>query len=182
MKKEIKGRKKTKNTNTKNKPNTKNIKKRIPERKNTINNKYENKKIKKRIKTKDTKQDKQFKRISLTLLLIAIVLVYIILGIELALVAAIGSLIIIGLGLLLRKSNANPKKRKILNFFIILFLTLGILGVAAFVGFILYIIPELGIPVQSFLCAGKRQERPLLFCSLWGKMEKSFQPSKGESL
>ena len=133
MKKEIKGRRKNKNNNTKN------IKKRIPERKNTINNKYENKNIKKRVKTKDTKQDKQFKRISITLLLIAIVLVYIFLGIEFAAIAAIGSAFIIGFGLLLRKSNTNPKKRKLLNFLIIFFLTIGILGVVAFAGFILYI-------------------------------------------
>ena len=132
MKKEIKGKKQT---NSKNK-----IKKRIPTRNNNTNNKRnENNKIKTRVTPKYTKQDKQYRTIALTLLLIAIAIVYIILGIEFAAIAILGSSIIIGLGLLLRKSKSNPKKRKLINFFIILFLTLGILAIVAFGAFFLYI-------------------------------------------
>lgn len=132
MKKEIKGKKQI---NSKSK-----IKKRIPKRKNNTNNKRnENNKIKNRVTPKYTKQDKQYRTIALTLLLIAIVIVYIILGIEFAAIATFGSSVIIGIGLLLRKVKSTPKKRKLINFLIILFLTLGILAIIAFGAFFLYI-------------------------------------------
>ena len=83
--------------------------------------------IKKRIKQKPTKQDIRMRLISLGLLLVAIAVVYIVLGIEFAAISAVGSALIIGLGLLIRKGKTTAKRKKIINALIVLFLTLGIL-------------------------------------------------------
>lgn len=136
MQKEVKGKRTTpKRSSLKNQ-----IKKRIPEKKtSTKKSKTEDVKIKTRVKPKNTKQDTQFKIAALAILVIAIVIVYIVLGIEFAAIAAVGSGIIIGLGLLLRKFKSGTRKRKILNFFIILILTLGILCVIGAGAFLLYV-------------------------------------------
>ena len=129
MQKEVKGKKST----------TK-IKKRIPEKKSSTNNsKVDTTNVKKRVTVKNTKQDKQFKMIALAILIIAIIIVYIVLGIEFAAISAVGAAAIIGIGLLLRKSKSNPKKRKLVNFLIIFVLTIGILCVIAVGAFCLYV-------------------------------------------
>ena len=140
MKKEIKGKRKPTNTS----PTKRNIlkklqlKKRLPEKKTSVNN-SQPKMIKKRIKQKPTKQDIRMRLISLGILLVAIAVVYIILGIEFAAISAVGSALIIGLGLLIRKGKTTAKRKKIINALIILFLTLGILAVIAFGAFFMYI-------------------------------------------
>ena len=140
MKKEIKGKRKPTNTS----PTKRNIlkklqlKKRLPEKKTSVNN-SQPKMIKKRIKQKPTKQDIRMRLISLGILLVAIAVVYIILGIEFAAISAVGSALIIGLGLLIRKGKTTAKRKKIINALIVLFLTLGILAVIAFGAFFMYI-------------------------------------------
>ena len=125
MQKEAKGKKKVR------------IKKRIPEKKANQNNKATT--SKRRISPRSTKQDKQMKIACLTTLIIAIVIVYIILGIEFAAIATVGTAFIIGLGLLLRKAKTTAKRKKIINGLIIFFLTLGILAVIAIGAFFLYV-------------------------------------------
>lgn len=135
MQKEVKGKKKPINTNHKI-----NTKKRIPEKRSSVNNiKSDTSRIKKRTSPRATKQDKEMKYITLGILLIAIVVVYIVLGIEFAVISAIGSAIIIGLGLLLRKAKSNTKRKKIINALIIIFLTIAILTTIAVGAFLLYI-------------------------------------------
>ena len=143
QKKEVKG--KTKNSNS-SKKNTRvtsktQIKKRIPEKKTSVNNnKIDTNKLKKRITPKNTSKDNKVKMAALAILLLAIVLVYIILGIEFAAIATLGSGLIIGIGLLLRKAKTTTaKKRKLINFIIITILTIGILLVVAFGAFFLYV-------------------------------------------
>lgn len=137
MQKEVKG---TTKRSTPKRSSLKNqIKKRLPEKKTSTNNKVDSTKIKKRVAVKDTKQDKQFKLIALGLLILAIIIVYIALGIEFAAIATLGAGLIIGIGLLLRKIKNNKKRRRIVNALIIIVLTLGILAIVAFGAFILYI-------------------------------------------
>ena len=141
QKKDVKGKKKNTTANSvKSKTTTKKeIKKRIPEKKtNSNSNSYSNK-IKKRIPIKNNKEENKVKLISLSVLLIAIIIVYILLGIEFAAIATVGTGIIIGLGLLLRRAKTTAKRRKLINTLIIIFLTLGILTVIAFGAFVLYI-------------------------------------------
>ena len=144
MQKEVKGKKKPVTTSSTKKTKTKfKIKKRIPEKKTSVNNKKnsEPKIIKKRViqKHKPTKQDIRMRLISLGVLLVAIAVVYVVLGIEFAAIAAVGSTLIIGLGLLIRKGKTSAKRRKIINALVILCLTLGILAVIAFAAFFMYI-------------------------------------------
>lgn len=135
MQKEVKGKRTiAKRSGLKNQ-----IKKRLPEKKTNTNNKVDASKVKKRIEYKNTKQDKEFKIAALTILILAIIIVYIALGIEFAAISAVGSGIIVGIGLLLRKVKKNPKKRKLINILLILILTLGILCIIAFGAFILYV-------------------------------------------
>ena len=136
----VKGKEKPSTNTTKKTKNKLQIKKRIPEKRtNANNNKVDTSKIKKRIKQKPTKEDIRMRLIALCILLAAIAVVYVILGIEFAAIFAVGSAIIIGLGLLIRKGRTSKKRRKIINALIILCLTLGILSVIAFAGFFLYI-------------------------------------------
>lgn len=139
MQKEVKGKKKPITTSPKKKTKFQ-IKKRLPEKKTSVNNnKVNTNKIKKRVKQKPTKQDIRMRFIALGVLILAIAIVYIVLGIEFAAIAAVGSALIIGLGLLIRKGKTTKKRRKIINALIILCLTLGILAVIAFAAFFLYI-------------------------------------------
>lgn len=131
MQKEVKG--KTEKRSVK-------IKKRLPEKKtNANNNKVEQNQIKNRVSTKSTKQDKEFRIAALATLILAIIIVYIALGVEFAAISAVGSGLIIGFGLLLRKLKSKPKRRKLVNALLIIFLTLGILAIIAFGAFILYV-------------------------------------------
>lgn len=136
MQKEIKG----KRTTAKRSSLNNQIKKRIPEKKTKAKKtKAEPSKIKKRVTVKNTEQDKQYKIAALSILILAIVIVYIVLGIEFAAISAVGSGIIIGLGLLLKKVKSNPTRRKIVNILMIFILTIGILCIIAFGAFILYV-------------------------------------------
>lgn len=138
MQKEVKG--KTKRTTPKRSSLKSQIKKRLPVKKTSTNNsKVDSNQIKKRVSIKDTKQDKQYKLIALGLLVLAIIIVYIALGIEFAAIATLGAGLIIGVGLLLRKVKNNAKRRKLVNIIIIFILTIGILGIVAFGAFILYV-------------------------------------------
>ena len=136
MQKEVKGKKTTeKRSSIKTK-----IKKRLPEKKtNANNNKVEQNQIKKRVSTKATKQDKEFRIAALATLILAIIIVYIALGVEFAAISAVGSALIIGFGLLLRKLKSKPRRRKLVNALLIIFLTLGILAIIGFGAFILYV-------------------------------------------
>lgn len=136
MQKEVKG----KRTTPKRSSFKSQIKKRLPEKKTSTNkSKTDETKIKTRVKPKNTKQDTQFKIAALAILVLAIIIVYIVLGIEFAAISAVGSGIIIGLGLLFRRFKSGTRKRKILNFLIILVLTLGILCVIGAGAFLLYV-------------------------------------------
>ena len=116
------------------------IKKRIPDKKKNINNTKSNTiKLKRRISEKTTKQDAKMRLVSLGVLLLAILIVFIVLGIEFAAISAVGSATIIGLGLLIRKGKTTAKKKKIINTLIIIFLALAIIGVIAFGAFFFYI-------------------------------------------
>lgn len=138
MQKEVKG--KVKRSTPKRSSLKAQLKKRLPERKTSTNNsKVDPSKIRKRVPIKDTQQDKQYKLIALGLLVLALIIVYIALGIEFAAIATLGSGLIIGLGLLLRKVKNNAKRKKIINILIITILTIGILGIIAFGAFILYV-------------------------------------------
>ena len=117
MQKEVKGKKKVR------------IKKRIPEKNTNVNNKSA--KVKRRVSPRSTKQDKEMRIACLAALILAIIVVYIVLGIEFAAIATVGSAFIIGLGLLLRKAKTTAKRRKLINGLIIFFLTLGILAIIA---------------------------------------------------
>lgn len=127
MQKEVKGKKKTKTR----------IKKRVPEKSSSVNN--NSAKVKRRVSPRSTKQDNEMRIAALAALILAIIIVYIVLGIEFAAIATVGSAIIIGLGLLLRKAKTTAKRRKLINGIIIFFLTLGILGIIAFGAFFLYV-------------------------------------------
>ena len=140
MKKEIKGRRKpTNQIQNKNPFNKMQIKKRIPEKKvNVNNNKNNTTNIKKRVKAKPTKQDIRMRLIATGILLVAIAIVYFILGVEFAAIAAIGSALIVGFGVLIRKFKTTKRRRRFVNALIVLFLTLGIIAVIAFGAFFLY--------------------------------------------
>ncbi len=115
------------------------IKKRVPARRTSTNNKIDSNKIKKRVPSRDTKQDKQFKMIALGIMILAIIIIYIALGITFAALTAVGAGVIIGIGLLLRRVKSTAKRRKVVNALIIIVLTLGILSIVAFGALILYV-------------------------------------------
>ena len=117
MQKEIKGKRKISTARPKKKTTSQTlIKKRLPEKRTNVNNnKVDQSKIKKRIKAKPTKQDIRMRLIALGVLLAAIAVIYIVLGIEFAAIFAVGSAIIIGLGLLIRKGRTSKKRRRIIN-------------------------------------------------------------------
>lgn len=121
MKKEIKGRK----TNT--------------QKKKTIAKTNTTKSIKKRVTPKNSKVDNNIK-LACTLGVIAILLVaYMIMGLAFTAIAAIGILMIIAFGMLLKKTKNQKRKRKILNIILIFILTIGILGLISFSAFLIYI-------------------------------------------
>ena len=61
------------------------IKKRIPEKNTSVNNKST--KVKRRVSPRSTKQDKEMRIAALITLILAIIIVYIVLGIEFAAIA-----------------------------------------------------------------------------------------------
>ena len=129
QKKAIKGKKTT----------TKKSKKINPKIKTQKKHNTSSKKIKQRVKPKFTKADRKAQIVCIGLILISIVIFYLIYGIELAAIAAGGTLFIVILTLLLRKVKNQKRKRKIINFLLIFTLTIGILAVIAFGSFLMYI-------------------------------------------
>ncbi len=118
QKKEIKRKKPNTNNNSK-------TKKSVP-----------NKNIKKRT---NKKMDTNIK-VAIVLFNVAIILsIYLILGIELTIIAAVLLTIIEGIGWLLKNSTTNSKKRKIISIILIIFLAIGILSLIAFSGFLIYV-------------------------------------------
>ena len=128
QKKVIKGKKTNNKSSKKIKPKIKNQKKHTS-----------NKNIKQRVNPKFTKADRKAQIVCIGLILISIVIFYLIYGIELAAIAAGGTLFIVILTLLLRKVKNQKRKRKIINFLLIFTLTIGILAVIAFGAFLMYI-------------------------------------------
>lgn len=116
------------------------IKKKIPEKKlPKYNTKINTTKIKKRIEGKPTKAEQQVKMICLSLLLLVIVIIFVLFGIEFAAISLVGSALIIGFGLLLRKFKTTKFRRRLVNVLLILILTLGIIGIGAFGVFVLHV-------------------------------------------
>ena len=120
-----------------NKKKTKKIKPKLKKNRKVSNSQQKN--IKTRVKPRTTKNDRKAQLIVIGIIAIAILVFYFIFGIELALIAAAGTLFITGLTLLLRKVKNQKRKRRIINFLIIFTLTIGILGVIAFGAFLMYI-------------------------------------------
>ena len=84
------------------------------------------------------------KKDNITILLLIIgtiitIFAYLLLGPQLAIVTALSVGILIGITKLLKMTQKNKKKRKILNIFLMLFLMLGILMLGAFFVFLIYI-------------------------------------------
>ncbi len=151
-----------------------NIKKRLSERQIKKKSKpVEDKNIKKRVSVKNSKQDNQFKIGAFVVLILAIIVVYIALGIEFAAIATVGSGLIIGLGLLLRKFKSTAKRRKIVNILIIIFLTLGILAIIAVGAFILYV-KSIADPVFAEKEKGLQTSETTLLYNIHGEVFKKL--------
>ena len=119
--------KKKTNTSTKtntSKPKTKKVKK---------------KNIKRRINFDPAKLPKSAQIVLLILLAVLLVLCYINLGLIFTLVTVFMVLVIIGITKLLDSAQKSKKKRRMINFFLILFLTLGILSLILFAAFLVYV-------------------------------------------
>lgn len=101
--------------------------------------KIKKKNIKGRINFDPAKLPKSAQIVLLILLVVLLILCYINLGLIFTLVTAFMVLIIIGITKLLDSAQKSKKKRKIINFFLILFLTLGILGLILFAAFLVYV-------------------------------------------
>lgn len=122
---------------TNNTSSNKKIKPKISQQKKHSN--QNNKNIKQRVSPKVTKSDRKAQLVVIALILISVLIFYLIYGMEIAIIAAVGVLLIVGFTLLLRQIKNQKKKRKIINFIIIFTLTIGILGIIAVGAFMMYI-------------------------------------------
>lgn len=122
---------------TNNTSSNKKIKPKISQQKKHSN--QNNKNIKQRVSPKVTKSDRKAQLVVIALILISVLIFYLIYGMEIAIIAAVGVLLIVGFTLLLRQIKNQKKKRKIINFLIIFTLTIGILGIIAVGAFMMYI-------------------------------------------
>lgn len=96
-------------------------------------------KQKKELKRKKLKNNNSFK-IAATLATIALLLLcYMTFGVEFTILIAVFIGIIIGVGILLGKIKNKKKKRKIVSLLLIVFLSLGIILLCGFCGFMIYI-------------------------------------------
>lgn len=96
-------------------------------------------KQKKELKRKKLKNNNSFK-IAATLATIALLLLcYMTFGIEFTILIAVFIGIIIGVGILLGKIKNKKKKRKIVSLLLIVFLSLGIILLCGFCGFMIYV-------------------------------------------
>lgn len=99
-------------------------------------------KSKKEIKSRVTRNKKMDNNIKLAILFASIALIlvsYLLFDIVITLILTLGIGLIIGISQLLKKINKQKKKRKILNIFLIIILTLGIIGMCCFGAFLVYI-------------------------------------------
>ena len=92
-----------------NKKKTKKIKPKLKKNRKVSSSQPKN--IKTRVKPRTTKNDRKAQLIVIGIIAIAILVFYFIFGIELALIAAAGTLFITGLTLLLRKVKNQKRKR-----------------------------------------------------------------------
>ena len=119
----------------------KDIKGRRPSRTSSTHKRYTSSKthqVKRRVEKNKT-NDRNIK-IACGLGIVAILLLcYLTFGIIMTLLTAVGIAIIVGAAQLLRKVKNQKRKKRILNFFLIIFLFLGICGLAAFSAFMIYI-------------------------------------------
>ena len=96
-------------------------------------------KQKKELKRKKLKNNNSFK-IAATLATIALLLLcYMTFGVEFTILIAVFIGIIIGVGILLGKIKNKKKKRKIVSLLLIVFLSLGIILLCGFCGFMIYV-------------------------------------------
>ena len=121
----------------------KEIKGRRPNRttKSTTNKRYTSSKatqIKRRIEAR-TKSDRNIKIACLLGIVAILLLCYLTFGLIMTLLTAIGIGVIIGVAQMLKKIKNQKRKKKVLNFFLIIFLFLGICALAAFSAFMVYI-------------------------------------------
>ncbi len=96
-------------------------------------------------KSKNTKTKKMDKNVKLAILFASIALMlvsYLLFGLLITIILALGIAIIIGLAQLLKKVRKSKKKRRVLNILLIIILTLGIIGMACFGTFLVYIKAE----------------------------------------
>ncbi len=108
---------------------------------NNTNKSYNTKEIKKRVNHKN-KADKNF-RLAMFFAVIAILLTcYLIFGLTITIIAALGIGLIVGVASLIKKVNRQKKKKKLLNILLIIILTLGIIGMLCFGAFLIYIKTE----------------------------------------
>ena len=101
--------------------------------------KVKRKDIKGRINLDPAKLPKSAQIVLLILLVILLILCYINLGLIFTLITAFMVLVIIGITKLLDSAQKSKKKRRIINFFLILFFTLGILALILFAAFLVYV-------------------------------------------
>ena len=93
----------------------------------------------KQIKTPKTKTNKNVLIVCWILFVALLLLCYLQLGLVFTIFTAIGIGIIVGVAQLLRKAKKDKKKKKIINIILIVILALGILCLALFVAFLVYI-------------------------------------------
>ena len=117
------------------------IKGRRPNRTNSNHRRYTTSKanqLKRRVDVRN-KNDRNIK-LACGLGIIAILLLcFLTFGLLMTLITALGIAIIVGAAELLRKVKNQKRKKKILNFFLIVFLFIGICALAAFAAFMVYI-------------------------------------------
>ena len=93
----------------------------------------------KQIKTPKTKTNKNVLIVCWILFVALLLLCYLQLGLVFTIFTAIGIGIIVGVAQLLKKAKKDKKKKKIINIILIVILALGILCLALFVAFLVYI-------------------------------------------
>lgn len=114
-------------------------KKRNTSNKPTSQKKVKKKNIKGRINLDPAKLPRSAQIVLLILLIVLLVLCFINLGLIFTIFTAVMIVIIIGIAKLLDSAQKSRKKRKIINFFLIIFLGLGILALILFTAFLIYV-------------------------------------------
>jgi len=105
----------------------------------TTNNSKSNNSQKRRVTQRRRKLSNNAKLAILFAIIAILLILYMSVGLLFTIIIAVGLAIIIGTAQLLKKVSNQKKKKKIISIIIIFFLTLGILGMLAFGGFLMYI-------------------------------------------